>query len=118
MANSLAEAGGTITAIVASTPSRILKSSPAKQTFVGDLEDVEGMIDDCDVLISNYHGERIAYRHNKVQVLRGFPVLEQIGVQLKVDTLYDGGTHFLVEVANAIITDHAHRQYGLRGNVL
>jgi len=111
MANCIAEAGGTIIAIVASTPSKLLERSVAQRTFVGDLEDVEEMIDDCDVLISNYHGERIAYRHGKVQVLRGFPILEQIGVQLKVDTLYTGGTHFLVEVANAIITDHAHRQY-------
>ncbi|MDR3602157.1 MAG: nitrogenase iron-molybdenum cofactor biosynthesis protein NifN [Desulfosporosinus sp.] len=111
MANCIAEAGGTISALVASTPSKLLERSVAQRTFVGDLEDVEGMIDDCDVLISNYHGERIAHRHGKVQVLRGFPILEQIGVQLKVDTLYDGGTHFLVEVANAIITDHAHRQY-------
>jgi nitrogenase molybdenum-iron protein NifN len=111
MANALAEAGGTITAIVASTPSKLLERSIANKTLVGDLEDVEEMIDDCDVLISNYHGERIAHRHGKVQVLRGFPILEQIGVQLKVDSLYEGGTHFLVEVANAIITDHAHRQY-------
>ncbi|GBF35167.1 nitrogenase FeMo-cofactor scaffold and assembly protein NifN [Desulfocucumis palustris] len=108
MAAALAEAGGIITAIIASTPGKSLERSVAHRTLVGDLEDAEGMIDDCDVLISNYHGERIARRHGKIQVLRGFPILEQIGAQLKVDTLYDGGTHFLVEVANAIIAGHPH----------
>lgn len=33
---------------------------------------------------------------------RGYPILEQIGVQLKLDTLYGGGADLLVEVANAM----------------
>ena len=112
MAAALAEAGGTIAAIVASTPSKALEHSVAETTLVGDLDDVEGMIESCDVLITNYHGERIARRHGKVIVLRGYPILEQVGVQHTVDTLYEGGTRLLVEVANAIITGHSLRQDG------
>ena len=109
MAAAIAEAGGTIVALVASTPSKSLENSVAEICLVGDLSDVEDMIEQCDVLITNYHGERIVRRHGKVIVLRGFPILEQIGVQHTVDVLYEGGTHLLVEVANAIITDHSLR---------
>lgn len=112
MAAAIAEAGGTIAAIVAATPSKALDHTVAETVMVGDLDDVEGMIDQCDVLVTNYHGERIVRRHGKVIVLRGYPILEQIGVQQTVDALYQGGTRFLVEVANAIITDHANRHDG------
>jgi len=110
MAEALVEAGGRIAAVVSPTPSVALERSPAETTLVGDLDDAESMIDRCDVLVTNYHGERIAARHGKVLVRRGWPVLEQIGAQCTVDTLYEGGARFLIEVANAVITDHCSRQ--------
>lgn len=109
MARALAEVGGKIRAVVASTSSKALEGLPSSHVMVGDLEDVEAMLDDADVLICNMHGQRISQAHDKVYVPRGYPIYEQIGVQMKVDTLYEGGTQFLNEVANAIINDRLIR---------
>jgi nitrogenase molybdenum-iron protein NifN len=103
MARALAEVGGKIRAVVASTPSKALEGLPASHVMVGDLEDVEAMLDEADVLICNMHGQRIALAHDKVYIPRGYPIYEQIGVQMKVDTLYRGGNQFLIDVANAVI---------------
>ena len=111
MAGAIEEAGGRITAIVSTTQSEILKNTSAERVLVGDLEDAQNLIREVDVLISNYHGERIAYRNEKAHILRGYPILEQIGVSLTADVLYQGGTYFLTEIANAVITEHVHKQY-------
>lgn len=103
MAHALAEAGGHIRAVIASTPSPVLDSLPADEVMVGDLEDAEQRIADCDALICNFHGEQLAQMYGKVHIGRGYPILEQIGVQLKVDTLYEGGASFLAEVTNALV---------------
>jgi len=42
-------------------------------------------------------------------VLRGFPNWEQVGNQLKNDVLYEGGTYFLFECANAASLMREHQ---------
>lgn len=107
MARALAEAGAHIRAVIASTPSAALAGLPADEVLVGDLEDAEQRIADCDALLCNFHGEQLARMYGKVHIGRGYPILEQIGVQLKVDTLYEGGTSFLAEATNALVTARA-----------
>jgi nitrogenase molybdenum-iron protein NifN len=111
MARALVEVGGTIRAVVSSTPSKVLDGVRAEQVMVGDLEDVEAMLDECDVLICNMHGHRLAQAHGKIHVARGYPIYEQIGVQMKVDTLYQGGTQFLIDIANAIIEERLRKHH-------
>ncbi|HHD75614.1 MAG TPA: nitrogenase iron-molybdenum cofactor biosynthesis protein NifN, partial [Campylobacterales bacterium] len=108
IATTINEAGATIKAVVSPTKSVALENLPAQNIVIGDFEDVEEYLDDTDVLISNFHGERIAHKHHNALMLRGFPNYEEIGNQLKNDQLYRGSTYMLFELANLI----NHHKYG------
>lgn len=95
--------GGTIDAAVSTTFSEILHTIEADNVFVGDLEDARHFFDGADMVISNFHAERILHMyHNTALVLRGFPNYEDLGNQLKHDQLYEGSTYFLFEIANTL----------------
>jgi len=99
----LQSVGGTIEAVVATTYSKVLKKVNAKNIFVGDLEDAKKHFDKADLVISNFHAERLLHSYkNTGLVLRGFPNYEELGNQLKNDQLYEGSTYFLFEVANKL----------------
>ncbi len=106
----LQSVGAEIKAVIATTPSVVLKSIEAENVFVGDLEDAEKFLNDCDILISNSHGERILHSiGSKARlIVRGFPNYEEVGNQLKNDQLYEGGAYFLFEVANTLSKEHNH----------
>lgn len=108
IATTIKEAGATIKAVVSPTKSVALENIPAQHIVIGDFEDVEEYLDDADILISNFHGERIAHKHHKALMLRGFPNYEEIGNQLKNDQLYKGSTYMLFELANIV----NHYKYG------
>jgi nitrogenase molybdenum-iron protein NifN len=101
----LQSVGGTIDAVVATVYSPALEKIEAKKVFVGDLEDARADFKDADLVISNFHAERIlhmdAQSHTGL-ILRGFPNYEELGNQLKSDQLYEGGAYFLFEVANKL----------------
>ena len=93
--------GGTIDAAVSTTFSDVLHTIDAHKVFVGDLEDARQFFTDADMVISNFHAERILHSyHNTALILRGFPNYEELGNQLKNDQLYEGSTYFLFEIAN------------------
>ena len=100
----LQSVGGTIDAVVATTYSPVLEKIEAKAVFVGDLEDARPHFEKADLVISNFHAERILHMQEQHTglVLRGFPNYEELGNQLKNDQLYEGSTYFLFEVANAL----------------
>ncbi len=98
---SLVEAGGKVRVAVATVDSPQLVGIRAEKVLVGDLEDAEDHRNEYDLIVSNAHGERLAHACGKGLVLRGFPDWEQVGSQLRNDVLYEGGTSFLVEAANA-----------------
>ncbi|MDX1296428.1 MAG: nitrogenase component 1, partial [Sulfurimonadaceae bacterium] len=111
MAELLQSVGGTIDAVVATTYSPVLESITAGTVFVGDLEDAKPHIAKADLVISNFHAERLLHMQEKKTglVLRGFPNYEELGNQLKNDQLYEGSTYFLFEVANKLReVKHAH----------
>lgn len=95
--------GGTVEAAVSTTFSDALHRVKAQKVFVGDLEDARNFIEKSDMLISNFHAERIlhTYPHTGL-VIRGFPNYEELGNQLKSDQLYEGSTYFLFEIANVL----------------
>lgn len=103
----LNSAGAKIVAAIATNASPVLETIIAGEVFVGDLEDAEAMLDGADLLIGNFHVERIAHRHHKAYMHRGFPNYEEVGNQLKHDALYEGSAYCLFETAN-IITKAAH----------
>jgi len=100
----LASVGGTIDAVIATTYSPVLEKIVAENVLVGDLEDAEIYFNNTDLVISNYHAERLLHmqERNTGLILRGFPNYEELGNQLKNDQLYEGSTYFLFEVANAL----------------
>lgn len=99
----LRSVGGTITAAVSTTFSDVLHTIEAENVFVGDLEDARRFFPQADMVISNFHAERILHTyHDTALVIRGFPNYEELGNQLKNDQLYEGSTYFLFEIANAL----------------
>ncbi len=104
MCELLQSVGATIEAVIATTYSPVLEEIKAKNVFVGDLEDAEKHFNNADLVISNFHAERLLHLQEKHTglVLRGFPNYEELGNQLKNDQLYEGSTYFLFEVANKL----------------
>ena len=96
------EAGGEIVVAVSALKSPVLSQIEASEVIVGDLSDIESRVDDFDMLITNYHGHRLAHKYHKGFMLRGFPNYEEVGNQLKSDILYQGSSYMLFELANII----------------
>jgi nitrogenase molybdenum-iron protein NifN len=95
--------GGTVDAAISTTFSDVLHTIEAESVFVGDLEDARRFFDSADMVISNFHAERILHSiDNTALVIRGFPNYEELGNQLKNDQLYEGSTYFLFEIANEL----------------
>jgi len=103
----LDEAGAKVALAISTVHSPQLEKLPAERILVGDLEDAEGLRDTYDLMIGNSHVESVAHQWQKGIVTRGFPDWETLGNQLKSDVLYEGGAHFLFEVANA--AEHVRR---------
>jgi len=104
MCELLQSVGGTIDAVIATNYSTVLKEIDAADVFVGDLEDAEKFFQKADLVISNFHAERLLHSQEKhtALMLRGFPNYEELGNQLKNDLLYEGSTQFLFEAANKL----------------
>nr|WP_320116620.1 nitrogenase iron-molybdenum cofactor biosynthesis protein NifN [uncultured Desulfuromonas sp.] len=100
LSQSLYDAGGRIPLCVVSTDSPILDKIKADKVVVGDLEDLEAALDETDMVLSNFHVERLVHPAGKGLMLRGMPNWEQVGNALKFDVLYEGGAYFLCEAAN------------------
>jgi nitrogenase molybdenum-iron protein NifN len=97
----LSEAGGKFKAVISPTKSKALEKIKCK-VIIGDFEDVENILDKDDLLITNFHGERLTKKYKNALVLRGFPNYEAVGNQLKNDILYEGSTQLLFEIANTL----------------
>ncbi len=105
MCELLQSVGGSIDAVVSTVYSPVLEKIKAGTVFVGDLEDAKVYFKEADLVISNFHAERLLHieEHSHAGlVLRGFPNYEELGNQLKNDQLYEGSTYFLFEVANKL----------------
>ena len=103
MAKALREVGAEVEAIIA-------QRSEVQELFtcnvsVGDFEEVEKALPLYDLLITNYHGERLAHQYHKAILFRGFPNYEQVGIGLRHNVLYEGSCALLCEVAN-LLGDH------------
>jgi len=100
IATTIQEAGAIITAVVSPSKSVSLETLNCKNVIIGDFEDVENELQNADLLISNFHGERICKITKKALMVRGFPNYELVGNNLKNDTLYEGSCYMLFEIAN------------------
>ena len=102
VANTIIEAGANIKAIVTTHRNDLLDEIPCENLLIGDFEDVESFLQEGDLVISNFHAERLAIKHKKALLVRGFPDFESLGNQLKNDVLYEGSSYLLFELANLI----------------
>jgi nitrogenase molybdenum-iron protein NifN len=102
----LTEAGVGIKAAISPIKSDALVNIPSKHIIIGDLDDVEGFLDEHTLLITNFHGERLTKKYHSVLLTRGFPNYETLGNQLKDDILYQGSAQLLFEVANTVLSHH------------
>ncbi|WP_321469449.1 nitrogenase iron-molybdenum cofactor biosynthesis protein NifN [Halarcobacter sp.] len=107
IANTIIEAGANIKAIITTHKNDLLDDIECENLLIGDFEDVEKYLEDSEILISNFHGERYTMKRKKALMLRGFPDYEGVGNQLKNDILYEGSAYLLFEMAN-IINNHRH----------
>ena len=102
MAHTIMEAGANIKAIVTTHRNDLLEEIEYDHLLIGDFEDVEHYLEESDIVISNFHSERLARIHKKAVMVRGFPDYEGVGGQLKNDLLYEGSCYALFELANIL----------------
>ena len=98
MSKALQEAGATCDVFTAQRND----NSFTCKADIGDFEAVEKVLPKADMLIANFHGERLAHQYHKALLVRGFPNYEQVGVGLRHNVLYEGSCAFLSEVANLL----------------
>jgi len=106
ISKALREAGSTCEAYIAQR-SEIQEAFTCKMQ-IGDFEEVEKALPEMDMLIANYHGERLAHKHHKALLIRGFPNYEQVGIGLRNNILYEGSCAFLCEVNNLLAHEKEH----------
>lgn len=105
IAKALLEVGTSVKAFIAQRSE--IQEEFTCEVCIGDFEEVETSLPLSDMLISNFHGERLAHRYHKALLIRGFPNYEQVGVGLRNTILYEGSCTFLCEVNNLLVHHQA-----------
>jgi nitrogenase molybdenum-cofactor synthesis protein NifE len=101
MVNFLAGMGCRITTAIAATRVRGLDALPAEDIFVGDLEDLEGVLAGSNLLVANSNGRQAAARLGGIPHLRaGLPVFDRLGAHQKMWVGYQGTMNLVFETAN------------------
>jgi nitrogenase molybdenum-cofactor synthesis protein NifE len=101
MSRFLAGMGCELQAALAATRTRGLDALPARDVFVGDLEDLEAAGGGADLLVANSNGRQAAARLGiKAHLRTGLPVFDRLGGHQKVWVGYRGTLNLVFEVAN------------------
>lgn len=101
MAGFLAGMGCEIQAAIAATRVKGLDGLPAKEIFVGDLEDLETAARGSDLIVANSNGRQAAAKLGiKAHLRAGLPVFDRLGSHQKMWVGYRGTMNLLFETAN------------------
>ncbi|MDD2320658.1 MAG: bifunctional nitrogenase iron-molybdenum cofactor biosynthesis protein NifEN [Geobacteraceae bacterium] len=101
MMNFLAGMGCRIQSALSATRVRGLDALPAENVYVGDLEDLEGVLADSSLLVANSNGRQAAAKMGGIPHLRaGLPVFDRLGAHQKMWVGYKGTMNLLFETAN------------------
>jgi len=101
MVNFLAGMGCRIHSALSATRVRGLDALPAENVYVGDLEDLEGVIAESSLLVANSNGRQAAAKMGGIPHLRaGLPVFDRLGAHQKMRVGYKGTMNLLFETAN------------------
>ena len=100
MVNFLAGMGCRIQSALSATRVRGLDALPAENVYVGDLEDLEGVIAESSLLVANSNGRQAAAKMGGIPHLRaGLPVFDRLGAHQKMRVGYKGTMNLLFETA-------------------
>ncbi len=111
MAGFLAGMGCEIQAAIAATRVRGLDALPAKEIFVGDLEDLETAARGSDLVVANSNGRQAAAKLGiKAHLRAGLPVFDRLGAHQKMWVGYRGTMNLLFETANLFQANAAEAQ--------
>ncbi|MRR38893.1 bifunctional nitrogenase iron-molybdenum cofactor biosynthesis protein NifEN, partial [bacterium] len=111
MAGFLAGMGCEIQAAIAATRVRGLDSLPAREIFVGDLEDMETAARGSDLIVANSNGRQAAAKLGiKAHLRAGLPVFDRLGAHQKMWVGYRGTMNLLFETANLFQANAAEGQ--------
>lgn len=100
MSKALQEVGASVEAFISQRSE--IQDAFTCSVRIGDFEDVEALLPQMDMIIANFHAERLAHKHHKALLIRGFPNYEQVGIGLRHNILYEGSCAFLCEVNNIL----------------
>ncbi|GLI38703.1 bifunctional nitrogenase iron-molybdenum cofactor biosynthesis protein NifEN [Geobacter hydrogenophilus] len=101
MAGFLSGMGCEIQAAIAATRVRGLDALPAREIFVGDLEDLETAARGSDLVVANSNGRQAAAKLGiKAHLRAGLPVFDRLGAHQKMWVGYRGTMNLLFETAN------------------
>lgn len=103
--NLLVGIGAELTAVVTTTQSPMLEKMPAKEVFIGDLEDLEDRSKECEMLITHSHGRQMAERLNLPFLRLGIPMFDRLGAAHQVTAGYRGTRDFVFQIANMFMAE-------------
>ncbi len=99
----LKEMGAEIQAAVTTTKSPLLQELALDQVTIGDLEDLEDLVDGSDLIITNSQGKRLAKKLNIPLYRMGYPIYDRLGNGSRCLVGYRGTMQFLFELGNIFI---------------
>jgi nitrogenase molybdenum-cofactor synthesis protein NifE len=103
MVRFLSGMGCDVQAAISATRTRGLDALPARNLFVGDLEDLEQAAVGADLLVANSNGRQAAARAKvKAHLRAGLPVFDRLGAHQKNWVGYRGTLNLVFEVANLL----------------
>ena len=103
--NLLAGMGAELAAVVTTTQSPMLEKLPAQEVLIGDLEDLEGRAQDCELLITHSHGRQMAERLDIPFLRMGIPMFDRLGAAHQVTVGYRGTRDLLFQIANIFMAE-------------
>ena len=111
MVRFLAGMGCEIQAAISATRTRGLDALPARNLFVGDLEDLEAAALGADLLVANSNGRQAAAKAKvKAHLRAGLPVFDRLGAHQKNWVGYRGTLNLVFEVANLLQANASEAQ--------
>jgi len=105
ISKSISEVGGKVELGIVPEDKESKNNIVAKEILVGDFEDLEKRIGQIDVIVGNFHAEKLAHKYRKKLFLIGYPNYEEVGNQLSFYQLYEGSSYFLKDIANKVAKD-------------
>lgn len=101
----LTELGCEVAAAVTTTASPLLERVQTDEVLIGDLEDLEGRAENCDLIITHAHGRQAAERLGIPLFRLGLPTFDRLGAAHQVCVGYRGARDLIFAIGNLFIAN-------------